>query len=99
LCSQLEPSWSALERLDLVHLIAYLQAHPEVQEVWFGQPELATAPLLLSLQTLSVQVRLVPDILSFLTVNFSLQSLDGIPLLTLRQPPLRYATTGSSSEL
>jgi putative colanic acid biosynthesis UDP-glucose lipid carrier transferase len=91
LCSQLEPSWSALERLDLVHLIAYLQAHPEVQEVWFGQPELATAPLLLSLQTLSVQVRLVPDILSFLTVNFSLQSLDGIPLLTLRQPPLRYA--------
>ncbi len=80
-----------LERLDPTHLVAYVQAHPEIQEVWFGQPELANAPLLLALQALSVQVRLVPDVLGFLTVNFSLQSLDGIPLLTLRQPPLRYA--------
>jgi putative colanic acid biosynthesis UDP-glucose lipid carrier transferase len=87
---QPESFWPTLERLDPGHLIAYLQAHPEVQELWFGQPDLATAPLLLSLQALSVQVRLVPDILAFLTVNLSLQSLDGIPLLTLRDPPLRY---------
>ncbi len=80
-----------LERLDLDHLVAYLQAHPHVQEVWFGQADLATAPLLLSLQALAVQVRLVPDVLGVLTVNLSLQPLDGIPLLTLRQPPLRYA--------
>ncbi len=80
-----------LERLDPTHLVAYVQAHPEIQEVWFGQPELANAPLLLALQALSVQVRLVPDILGFLTVNLRLHSLDGIPLLTLRQPPLRYA--------
>ncbi|MGQ9837734.1 MAG: sugar transferase [Cyanobacteriota bacterium] len=84
-------AWPNLERFESDHLIAYLQHHPEVQEVWFGQPDLATAPLLLSLQALSVQVRLVPDILAFLTVNLSLQSLDGIPLLTLREPPLRYA--------
>ncbi|MEN9229619.1 MAG: sugar transferase [Thermostichus sp. DG02_5_bins_236] len=88
---QPESSWPNLERLDPGHLVAHLQVHPEVQEVWFGQPDLATAPLLLSLQALSVQVRLVPDILAFLTVNLSLQSLDGIPLLTLREPPLRYA--------
>ncbi|MEN9225830.1 MAG: sugar transferase [Thermostichus sp. HHBFW_bins_43] len=81
----------AIERIELAHLIAYLQSHPTIQEVWFGRPDLATAPLLLSLQALSRQVRLVPDILAFLTVNLSLQSLDGIPLLTLRDPPLRYA--------
>ena len=80
-----------LERLEPAHLVAYVQAHPEIQEVWFGQPQLASAPLLLSLQALSVQVRLVPELLSFLTVNLQFHSLDGIPLLTLRQPPLRYA--------
>ncbi|MEN9211194.1 MAG: sugar transferase [Thermostichus sp. DG_1_6_bins_120] len=80
-----------IERVQLPHLVAYLESHPHIREVWLGQPNLVTAPLLLSLQALSLQVRLVPDILAFLTVNLSLHSLDGIPLLTLRDPPLRYA--------
>lgn len=84
-------SVAGIEQIELAHLTAYLQSHPAIQEVWFGQPDLATAPLVLSLQALSRQVRLVPDILAFLTVNLSLQSLDGIPLFTLRDPPLRYA--------
>lgn len=78
---------------DLAHLSHYLQTHPQIQEVWFAQPELATAELLFSLQCRGadrIQIRLLPDILTFLTVNLSLQSLDGVPLLTLNDPPLRY---------
>ncbi len=78
---------------DLAHLSHYLQIHPQIQEVWFAQPELATAELLFSLQCRGpdrIQIRLLPDILTFLTVNLSLQSLDGVPLLTLKDPPLRY---------
>ncbi|NJK64898.1 MAG: sugar transferase, partial [Synechococcaceae cyanobacterium SM2_3_1] len=78
---------------DLACLSDYLQTHPEIAEIWFAQPHLATADLLLNLQSLHrppLQVRLLPDILAFLTVNFSLQLLDGIPLLTLQLLPSSY---------
>lgn len=75
------------------HLISYLQAHPPITELWFAEPQSATSELLLSLQYLGrtdLQIRLLPDILGFLTVKLSLQLLDGIPLLTVNPPPLRY---------
>ncbi|MDX2271944.1 MAG: undecaprenyl-phosphate glucose phosphotransferase [Cyanobacteriota bacterium] len=78
---------------DLEHLTHYLQSHPQIGEVWFAQPELATQERLLSLHYLGrtdLNVRLLPDILAFVTVNLSLQLVDGIPLLTLKAPPLRF---------
>ncbi len=77
----------------LPQLGPYLRTYPQITEVWFAQPELATVDLLLSLQTLPrppAQIRLLPNILAYLTVNFSLQALDGIPLFTLQHPPLSY---------
>jgi exopolysaccharide biosynthesis polyprenyl glycosylphosphotransferase len=68
----------------------YLAKNPSIQEVWIAQPELVTAEFLLSLQHQAVQIRLLPDIFSLLTVSLTLHTLDGIPLLTLQDPPLRY---------
>lgn len=79
---------------ELDHLCSYLQTHPQIKELWFAQPELATTDLFISLQCLDrsdLQIRLLPDILAFMTVNLTLQSLDGIPLLTLQETPLRSA--------
>ncbi len=72
---------------------SYLLENPHITEVWFAQPELATMDRLIELQTLPshrIQVRLLPTILAYLTVNMSLEALDGLPLVTLQDPPLSH---------
>lgn len=75
---------------DIAYLQDYLKKNGRIEEVWIAQPELATAEFLLSLQQMALQIRLLPDIFSLLTVSLTLDTLDGIPLLTLQDPPLRY---------
>lgn len=84
---------SAQSCLNLEHLLTWMGSHREVNEVWFAQPHLATTERLLGLRELAdqgrdLQVRLLPDMLNYLSVNVSFQLLDGIPLLTLGSPPL-----------
>ncbi len=90
-----------LEDLDLEDLIPWLEHRLDVNEVWFAQPSLATAEHLLALRAMAERparlqqghdllVRILPDVLNYLSVNLRLQMLDGIPLLTLGSPPLSY---------
>ncbi|MEN9271178.1 MAG: sugar transferase [Thermostichales cyanobacterium HHBFW_bins_127] len=68
----------------------YLQQHPNIAEIWFGDPPGAAE--LWQLQYHSCRpyrLRVVPHGLGVITTHLTLSSLDGIPMLTLQDPPLR----------
>lgn len=70
----------------------YLQENP-VSEVWFALPDWPRRELLSLLQIVTAsghrQVRLVPDILEFVTARMRVDSFGGTALLTLQETPLR----------
>jgi putative colanic acid biosysnthesis UDP-glucose lipid carrier transferase len=70
----------------------YLQQNP-VSEVWFALPDWPRRELLSLLQVVTAtghsQVRLVPDILEFVTAQMRVDTFGGTALLTLQETPLR----------
>ncbi len=70
----------------------YLQENP-VSEVWFALPDWPRRELLSLLQVVTAtghsQVRLVPDILEFVTARMRVDTFGGTALLTLQETPLR----------
>ncbi|GAB4214991.1 MAG: undecaprenyl-phosphate glucose phosphotransferase [Synechococcales cyanobacterium] len=72
-------------------LFEYLADHPELEEVWFGDPPDMEVLLRLHYQgSRPYRVRLVPDVLGVVTTHLQLESLDGLPVLSLEDPPLRH---------
>ncbi|WP_287131104.1 undecaprenyl-phosphate glucose phosphotransferase [Candidatus Cyanaurora vandensis] len=77
---------------ELTDLSAVL-AKGEVDEVWFALGTLPPAQfteLLAVVSQRAIRVRLVPEVSELLTTNLRMDSLGGVPLLTLRETPLRY---------
>jgi len=69
----------------------YLKNHPTISEIWFGEPPSPADLLYLQYQSSrSYRLRVVPHGLGIVTTHLTLSSLDGIPMLTLEDPPLRH---------
>jgi exopolysaccharide biosynthesis polyprenyl glycosylphosphotransferase len=65
-------------------------ARHNVDEVFItlGHHRASLASLILALQQRGVRVRFVPDLLGILTVRTAIESLRGIPFVTVREPPI-----------
>ena len=61
-----------------------------VDEVFItlGRHRGSLASLILALQPRGVKIRFVPDLLDILTVHTAIETLRGIPLVTIREPPI-----------
>ncbi|WP_218081293.1 undecaprenyl-phosphate glucose phosphotransferase [Anthocerotibacter panamensis] len=84
---------AGLTLLGAVNDLALVLATRTVDEVWFALGELPRARLAELIAVLHgyplVQMRLVPGVVELLTTHLVVDSLGGIPLLTLRETPLR----------
>jgi len=77
---------------ELADLATVLQNH-DLDEVWFAFGEWSRpqqAELLGLISQTGIQVRIVPDVVELLTTKLEMDSLGGVPLLSLRPTPLRY---------
>jgi exopolysaccharide biosynthesis polyprenyl glycosylphosphotransferase len=61
-----------------------------VDEVFItlGRHRASLANLILALQPHGVKIRFIPDLLDILTVHTAIENLRGIPLVTIREPPI-----------
>jgi len=62
----------------------------KVDEVFvtLGHHRTSLASLILALQPCGVKIRFIPDLLNILTVHTAIESLRGVPLVSVREPPI-----------